>query len=184
MSAPGRIRTCDTGFRRAVLYPLSYEGRGRRRIPDCNIASRLAVRVWAVFWASKCSFRRPACARTAAESDGCECSGAGAATRCAARCRSSGCWDRRFVLPTKSPGAGSSMAARAGAGVPRGLGFTERRVGVGRTDAVVATRRAHGGDFAIGNPAPHSLFRNVKALRDFGDREKFAVVISRHDRQS
>ena len=23
---PGRIRTCDTGFRRAVLYPLSYEG--------------------------------------------------------------------------------------------------------------------------------------------------------------
>jgi hypothetical protein len=28
-SAPGRIRTCDTGFRRAVLYPLSYEGWGR-----------------------------------------------------------------------------------------------------------------------------------------------------------
>ena len=26
VSAPGRIRTCDTGFRRAVLYPLSYEG--------------------------------------------------------------------------------------------------------------------------------------------------------------
>jgi hypothetical protein len=25
-SAPGRIRTCDTRFRRAVLYPLSYEG--------------------------------------------------------------------------------------------------------------------------------------------------------------
>ena len=25
--ALGRIRTCDTGFRRAVLYPLSYEGR-------------------------------------------------------------------------------------------------------------------------------------------------------------
>src|ERR1700733_3860730 len=25
-SAPGRIRTCDTGFRRAVLYPLSYGG--------------------------------------------------------------------------------------------------------------------------------------------------------------
>src|ERR1700757_1007905 len=24
--ALGRIRTCDTGFRRAVLYPLSYEG--------------------------------------------------------------------------------------------------------------------------------------------------------------
>lgn len=27
-SAPGRIRTCDTGFRRAVLYPLSYESGG------------------------------------------------------------------------------------------------------------------------------------------------------------
>lgn len=26
--APGRIRTCDTRFRRAVLYPLSYEGAG------------------------------------------------------------------------------------------------------------------------------------------------------------
>ncbi|CRK53684.1 hypothetical protein RHCRD62_60451 [Rhodococcus sp. RD6.2] len=26
--ALGRIRTCDTGFRRAVLYPLSYEGVG------------------------------------------------------------------------------------------------------------------------------------------------------------
>ena len=26
--APGRIRTCDTRFRRAVLYPLSYEGGG------------------------------------------------------------------------------------------------------------------------------------------------------------
>ena len=25
-SAPGMIRTCDTGFRRAVLYPLSYGG--------------------------------------------------------------------------------------------------------------------------------------------------------------
>lgn len=24
--APGKIRTCDTRFRRAVLYPLSYEG--------------------------------------------------------------------------------------------------------------------------------------------------------------
>jgi hypothetical protein len=24
--APGMIRTCDTGFRRAVLYPLSYGG--------------------------------------------------------------------------------------------------------------------------------------------------------------
>ncbi len=26
LSAPGMIRTCDTGFRRAVLYPLSYGG--------------------------------------------------------------------------------------------------------------------------------------------------------------
>jgi hypothetical protein len=24
--APGRIRTCDTRFRKPVLYPLSYEG--------------------------------------------------------------------------------------------------------------------------------------------------------------
>ncbi len=31
-SALGRIRTCDTGFRRAVLYPLSYEGGGRQRV--------------------------------------------------------------------------------------------------------------------------------------------------------
>ncbi len=35
-SAPGRIRTCDTGFRRAVLYPLSYEG-GR---PELTGAAR------------------------------------------------------------------------------------------------------------------------------------------------
>ena len=28
LCAPGRIRTCDTRFRRAVLYPLSYEGGG------------------------------------------------------------------------------------------------------------------------------------------------------------
>lgn len=27
--APGMIRTCDTGFRRAVLYPLSYGGNDR-----------------------------------------------------------------------------------------------------------------------------------------------------------
>jgi hypothetical protein len=26
LCAPGRIRTCDTRFRRAVLYPLSYGG--------------------------------------------------------------------------------------------------------------------------------------------------------------
>ena len=26
LRALGRIRTCDTGFRKPVLYPLSYEG--------------------------------------------------------------------------------------------------------------------------------------------------------------
>lgn len=29
-NTPGRIRTCDTRFRKAVLYPLSYEGIGYR----------------------------------------------------------------------------------------------------------------------------------------------------------
>ena len=29
--APGRIRTCDTRFRKPVLYPLSYEGREEGR---------------------------------------------------------------------------------------------------------------------------------------------------------
>ena len=33
-SAPGRIRTCDTGFRRAVLYPLSYEGLTRSELTE------------------------------------------------------------------------------------------------------------------------------------------------------
>ena len=38
VSAPGRIRTCDTRFRKPVLYPLSYEGvrlksPGRRAFP-------------------------------------------------------------------------------------------------------------------------------------------------------
>jgi hypothetical protein len=27
ISAPSRIRTCDTGFRKPLLYPLSYGGR-------------------------------------------------------------------------------------------------------------------------------------------------------------
>jgi hypothetical protein len=27
--APGRIRTCDTRFRKPLLYPLSYEGSTR-----------------------------------------------------------------------------------------------------------------------------------------------------------
>ena len=35
--APGRIRTCDTGFRRAVLYPLSYEGEGPAETVDQNL---------------------------------------------------------------------------------------------------------------------------------------------------
>ena len=34
VSAPGRIRTCDTGFRRAVLYPLSYEGLTRSELTE------------------------------------------------------------------------------------------------------------------------------------------------------
>ena len=33
VSAPGMIRTCDTGFRRAVLYPLSYGGGPDRSLP-------------------------------------------------------------------------------------------------------------------------------------------------------
>ena len=36
--APGRIRTCDTGFRRAVLYPLSYEG-GRAELTGMGYAA-------------------------------------------------------------------------------------------------------------------------------------------------
>ncbi len=35
--APGRIRTCDTRFRRAVLYPLSYEG-GASAKPCAHLA--------------------------------------------------------------------------------------------------------------------------------------------------
>ncbi len=31
LGAPGRNRTCDTRFRKPVLYPLSYEGRGLGR---------------------------------------------------------------------------------------------------------------------------------------------------------
>lgn len=33
LGAPGMIRTCDTGFRRAVLYPLSYGGGPDRSLP-------------------------------------------------------------------------------------------------------------------------------------------------------
>ncbi|CAG7638509.1 hypothetical protein SBRY_30235 [Actinacidiphila bryophytorum] len=45
--APGRIRTCDTGFRRAVLYPLSYWGRGAvSQAPDGEQGSGSGVREW------------------------------------------------------------------------------------------------------------------------------------------
>ena len=40
VGAPGRIRTCDTRFRRAVLYPLSYEGGIAR--PFCQVSPALA----------------------------------------------------------------------------------------------------------------------------------------------
>ncbi|CAG6399276.1 hypothetical protein SCOCK_90033 [Actinacidiphila cocklensis] len=47
MCAPGRIRTCDTGFRRAVLYPLSYWGRGAQsQAPDVEQGSGSGVREW------------------------------------------------------------------------------------------------------------------------------------------
>jgi hypothetical protein len=42
VSAPGRIRTCDAGLRRAALYPLSYEGAARWR---CAGSYRVAVPV-------------------------------------------------------------------------------------------------------------------------------------------
>ena len=38
--APGKIRTCDTGFRRAVLYPLSYEGDRLAAYPGCSAQLR------------------------------------------------------------------------------------------------------------------------------------------------
>ncbi len=38
--APGRIRTCDTRFRRAVLYPLSYEGGGLpKTLPETPVGN-------------------------------------------------------------------------------------------------------------------------------------------------
>ena len=43
--APGKIRTCDTRFRRAVLYPLSYEGGGpARRVRVSRRSSRREAR--------------------------------------------------------------------------------------------------------------------------------------------
>src|SRR5262245_11638133 len=41
IGAPGRIRTCDTRFRRAVLYPLSYEGGARNLMIDSLVTHRL-----------------------------------------------------------------------------------------------------------------------------------------------
>jgi hypothetical protein len=35
-SAPGRIRTCDTRFRKPMLYPLSYGGSSARGRPGCT----------------------------------------------------------------------------------------------------------------------------------------------------
>ena len=51
-SALGRIRTCDTGFRRAVLYPLSYEGEGQIEIGGENSSGSpvLPVRGWVGRW--------------------------------------------------------------------------------------------------------------------------------------
>jgi hypothetical protein len=37
--ALGQIRTADTRFRRAVLYPLSYEGGASARVPECGVGS-------------------------------------------------------------------------------------------------------------------------------------------------
>jgi hypothetical protein len=44
--APGMIRTCDTGFRRAVLYPLSYGGGPARSIPNRRGAPRFPPPLW------------------------------------------------------------------------------------------------------------------------------------------
>lgn len=60
--APGRIRTCDTRFRRAVLYPLSYEGRGLvrpRRRPGVDLRRGRPAR-WS--GGSRCSAWRCLCA--------------------------------------------------------------------------------------------------------------------------
>ncbi len=50
LRAPGRIRTCDTRFRRAVLYPLSYEGQsggGRWESTGC---AAWGQHLWCVGW--------------------------------------------------------------------------------------------------------------------------------------
>ena len=41
-SAPSRIRTCDTGFRKPLLYPLSYGGRRLRLVPPATCRLVLA----------------------------------------------------------------------------------------------------------------------------------------------
>ncbi len=40
VSAPGRIRTCDTRFRKPMLYPLSYEGEGGSDGPSRELRPR------------------------------------------------------------------------------------------------------------------------------------------------
>src|SRR6478672_3131858 len=48
VGAPGRIRTCDTRFRRAVLYPLSYEGGvWLKPLLEASLKLRLRVRAGA-----------------------------------------------------------------------------------------------------------------------------------------
>jgi hypothetical protein len=70
-----------------VLYPLSYEGRGRRRIPDYTL------RVGSLCEFERCSGRPSAVSGgwpapgQFSGCDGCECSGDTVVTRCAGMCR-------------------------------------------------------------------------------------------------
>ena len=62
--APGRIRTCDTRFRRAVLYPLSYEGgacAGPCRRSLRGLLVEVAARCWCRFPVSGRGWVRHAC---------------------------------------------------------------------------------------------------------------------------
>jgi hypothetical protein len=43
LCGPGRIRTCDTRFRKPLLYPLSY---GADDAPSCLSAVRRAEAIW------------------------------------------------------------------------------------------------------------------------------------------
>ena len=56
--APGPIRTADTRFRRAVLYPLSYEGVGdilspSRRADKAYFFLRASLAIWRASWAAR-----------------------------------------------------------------------------------------------------------------------------------